>query len=214
MVMDMDDHERNTPEPEPSEHVEVCGSRRLTAEEIQFADVYPILDEGLLGFCMYWPDDFNLDEVFGLVGKAARNAYADVYAAFDVRNQYKIILLVYAHELNIFYEEYFDYRLQPHEQEIFKKKMEQFCMEETGLSMNDYFVREQAQEEAFPRRAETAGLLYRQHVTYRFMPADGESEGLKLDRNMFWDVIDSTNAAGPYPDQETWRCSDDCRPGK
>ena len=63
MVMDMDDHERNTPEPEPSEHVEVCGSRRLTAEEIQFADVYPILDEGLLGFCMYWPDDFNLDEV-------------------------------------------------------------------------------------------------------------------------------------------------------
>ena len=23
---------------------------------------------------------------------------------------------------------------------------------------------------------------------------------------MFWDVIDSTNAAGPYPDQETWRC--------
>ena len=38
------------------------------------------------------------------------------------------------------------------------------------------------------------------------MPADGESEGLKLDRNMFWDVIDSTNAAGPYPDQETWRC--------
>lgn len=27
-----------------------------------------------------------------------------------------------------------------------------------------------------------------------------------MDRNMFWDVIDSTNAAGPYPDQETWRC--------
>ena len=101
--MDMDDHERNTPEPEPSEHVEVCGSRRLTAEEIQFADVYPILDEGLLGFCMYWPDDFNLDEVFGLVGKAARNAYADVYAVFDVRNQcVQDTLLVYAHELNIF----------------------------------------------------------------------------------------------------------------
>ena len=65
MVMDMDDHERNTPESELSENAEVCGSRRLTAEEIQFADVYPILDEGLLGFYMYWPDDFNLDEVFG-----------------------------------------------------------------------------------------------------------------------------------------------------
>ena len=175
----------------------MCGSRRLTAEEIQFADVYPILDEGLLGFCMYWPDDFNLDEVFGLVGKAARNAYADVYAVFDVRNQcVQDTLLVYAHELNIFYEEYFDYRLQPHEQEIFKKKMEQFCMEETGLSMNDYFAREQAQEEA-SAQSRNSRLLYRQHVTYRFMPADGESEGLKLDRNMFWDVIDSTNAAGP-----------------
>ena len=159
MVMDMDDHERNTPEPEPSEHVEVCGSRRLTAEEIQFADVSPILAEGLRGFCMYWPDDFNLDEVFGLVGKAARNAYADVYAVFDVRNQcVQDTLLVYAHELNIFYEEYFDYRLQPHEQEIFKKKMEQFCMEETGLSMNDYFAREQAQEEAFRAEPKQQGF--------------------------------------------------------
>ena len=103
MVMDMDDHERNTPESELSENAEVCGSRRLTAEEIQFADVYPILDEGLLGFYMYWPDDFNLDEVFGLVGKAARNAYVDVYAVFDVRNQcVQDTLLVYAHELNIF----------------------------------------------------------------------------------------------------------------
>ena len=36
MVMEMDVHERNIPESEPSENVEVCGSRRLTAEEIQF----------------------------------------------------------------------------------------------------------------------------------------------------------------------------------
>lgn len=27
-----------------------------------------------------------------------------------------------------------------------------------------------------------------------------------MDRNMFWSVIDSVNAGGPYPDQETQRC--------
>ena len=27
-----------------------------------------------------------------------------------------------------------------------------------------------------------------------------------MNRNMFWNVIDSVNAGGPYPDQETHRC--------
>ena len=31
-------------------------------------------------------------------------------------------------------------------------------------------------------------------------------EGLKLNRNMFWNVIDSVNAEGPYSEQESQRC--------
>ena len=27
-----------------------------------------------------------------------------------------------------------------------------------------------------------------------------------MDRNMFWGIIDSVNAGGPYSDQETQRC--------
>ena len=27
-----------------------------------------------------------------------------------------------------------------------------------------------------------------------------------MNRNMFWNVIDSVNAGGPYPDQESQRC--------
>ena len=103
MVMNMDEHESNTPESEPSENLEVCGKRRLNAEEIEFWSVFPVPDEGLLGFYMYWPDDFNLDEVFGLTEKAALNAYVDVYAVFDVKNQcVQDTLLLHTHEMNIF----------------------------------------------------------------------------------------------------------------
>ena len=82
-------------------------------------------------------------------------------------------------------------------------------MVETQLDklMDEYAMRKgTGPGRGLPRRAETAGLLYRQHVTYRFMPADGESEGLKLDRNMFWGIIDSVNVGGAYPDQEIQRC--------
>jgi hypothetical protein len=81
--------------------------------------------------------------------------------------------------------------------------MEQFCMEETGLSMNDYFAREQAQEEAFraePKQQSLSTACDIQIYDSRW------SEGLKLDRNMFWGIIDSVNVGGAYPDQEIQRC--------
>jgi len=111
------------------------GERSLRPEEISFSgDIDQ--NDNLLNF--YWETNFNVDEVFGTnVVTAENDDFLNVYADYDLEENcnYDTLTVI----LNCADGEQFayKYRLNAEEREAIAQKMDAYCTEQLGMSLND-----------------------------------------------------------------------------
>lgn len=112
------------------------GSRRLDLDQISFEGEIAEYD-GSLNF--YIPVTFDPDEVFGTrVTDTANDDWLNVYANYDLESgqvdSAMTVILVCGdgHEFE------FSYPLHPVEQDLLRQKMEDYCQQITGQSLEEY----------------------------------------------------------------------------
>ena len=131
-------------EPEPEY---LTGSRRLCAEDISFAEDI-IQNDNLLEF--YMEVSFNADEVFGTdVCTSENDDWLNIYANYDLdARRVCDTLEVYLQRGNGD-EEAFKYRLSAEEQALLLPKMNTYCQEHWGQSLEECsadYLAEQSKE--------------------------------------------------------------------
>lgn len=125
----------------------LTGSRTLRAEDISFAEDI-IQNDNLLEF--YMEVSFNADQVFGTdVCTSENDDWLNIYANYDLdARRVCDTLEVYLQRGNGD-EEAFKYRLSPEEQALLLPKMNTYCQEHWGQSLEECsvdYLAEQSQE--------------------------------------------------------------------
>lgn len=119
-----------------SEAMVLTGSRRLSMNEISFQDDMSECGS-LLNF--YVPVTFDPDAVFGTnVATDANDDYLNVYAEFDLDVGEVCDALTVIQVCGDGSEETYRYPLTEEDRSILRSKMNDYCMEQTGLSLDDY----------------------------------------------------------------------------
>ena len=119
-------------EPEPEY---LTGSRRLCAEDISFAEDI-IQNDNLLEF--YMEVSFNADEVFGTnVCTTENDDWLNIYANYDLERGCVCDTLEVFLQCSNGDELDFKYRLSPEEQALFIPKMNTYCQEHWGQSLEE-----------------------------------------------------------------------------
>lgn len=129
-----------------------AGSRKLTDSDITFSDEIMETDGGLN---FYMDTFFNVDEVFGThVETVENNDWINVYANYDIgQGQVCDTLDIVLNRGDGSCQELV-YQLDDQEREILLKKMQDYCIHQEGLTMEDYGLR--LQEEPEPLTSQTA----------------------------------------------------------
>lgn len=111
----------------------IRGSDRLPVSDLSFCETIEEC-EGMLNF--YIPVYFNPDKVFGThVETEANDDYLNLYANYDmVEGQVSNILCVHLWKGDGTMLDC-EYRLTPEEQELLRSKMDSYCMEQMGISL-------------------------------------------------------------------------------
>lgn len=127
-----------------SEAMVLTGSRRLCMHEISFQDDMSECGS-LLNF--YVPVTFDPDAVFGTnVATGANDDYLNVYADFDLDVGEVCDALTVIEVFGDGSEETYRYPLTEEERSILRSKMNDYCMEQTGMSLDDYRAQYLAEE--------------------------------------------------------------------
>ena len=130
------------PEPEY-----LTGSRRLCAEDISFAEDI-IQNDNLLEF--YMEVSFNADQVFGTdVCTSENDDWLNIYANYDLEARRVCDTLELYLQRGNGDEEAFKYRLSAEEQALLLPKMNTYCQEHWGQSLEECsadYLAEQSQE--------------------------------------------------------------------
>ena len=125
----------------------LTGSRTLRAEDISFAEDI-IQNDNLLEF--YMEVSFNADEVFGTnVCTTENDDWLNIYANYDLERGCVCDTLEVFLQCSNGDELDFKYRLSPEEQALFIPKMNTYCQEHWGQSLeecNADYLAEQSQE--------------------------------------------------------------------
>ena len=125
----------------------LTGSRRLCAEDISFAEDI-IQNDNLLEF--YMEVSFNADEVFGTdVCTSENDDWLNIYANYDLDTRRVCDTLEVYLQRGNGDEEAFKYRLSPEEQALLLPKMNTYCQEHWGQSLEECcgdYLSEQSQE--------------------------------------------------------------------
>ena len=131
-------------EPEPAY---LTGSRRLCAEDISFAEDI-IQNDNLLEF--YMEVSFNADQVFGTdVCTSENDDWLNIYANYDLERGCVCDTLEVFLQCSNGDEEAFKYRLSVEEQTLLFPKMNTYCQEHWGQSLEECsadYLAEQSQE--------------------------------------------------------------------
>lgn len=132
-LLDKLDGKELTPD---SEAMVLSGSRRLSIEEITFQD--EISECGsLLNF--YVPVTFDPDAVFGTeVTSTANDDYLNIYADFDLDTDEVCDALTVIYVYGDGSEEAYRYPLDKQERAALGAKMDTYCMEQTGMHLDEY----------------------------------------------------------------------------
>ena len=113
----------------------LSGSRRLCAEDISFAEDI-IQNDNLLEF--YMEVSFNADEVFGTnVCTTENDDWLNIYANYDLERGCVCDTLEVFLQCSNGDELDFKYRLSPEEQALFIPKMNTYCQEHWGQSLEE-----------------------------------------------------------------------------
>ena len=112
------------------------GSRRLALHQISFEGEIAEYDSKLN---FYIPVTFDPDAVFGTrVTDTANDDWFNVYAAYDLESgqvDSALTVILVCGDGNEFE---FSYPLNPAEQELLRQKMEDYCQEQAGMSLEKY----------------------------------------------------------------------------
>ena len=117
--------------------MEITSAGHLSARNFSFSDEIMMDEDGKLNF--YVDADFDVDAVFGTFVCTDKNDdWLNIYANYDIAEDRPCDTL----ELCLFKgdgaEESWSYPLNAAEQEVLMRKMEEFCRQQTGMSLRVY----------------------------------------------------------------------------
>lgn len=115
---------------------EITSAGHLSARNFSFGEEI-IEEDGKLNF--YVQADFDVDEAFGtFVCTDQNDDWVNIYANYDIEKGCICDEL----ELNLCKgdgtEENWSYHLNAAEQEVMARKMEEFCQQQTGMTLHEY----------------------------------------------------------------------------
>ena len=127
---------------------EITSAGHLSVRNFSFGEEI-IESDGKLNF--YVQADFDVDAAFGTYVCTDQNDdWLNIYANYDIEKD----CLCDELELNLCKgdgtEENWNYHLNAAEQEVLARKMEEFCQQQTGMSLHEYAQRFREEQSAEP----------------------------------------------------------------
>ena len=116
---------------------EITSAGHISVRNFSFSDEIMMEEDGKLNF--YVDADFDVDAAFGTFVLTGKNDdWLNIYANYDIAEDRPCDTL----ELTLCKgggsEESWSYPLNAAEQEVLMRKMEEFCQQQTGMSLRDY----------------------------------------------------------------------------
>ena len=115
---------------------EITSAGHLSARNFSFGDEI-IESDGKLNF--YVRTEFDVDAVFGIfVCTDENDDWLNIYANYDIAEDRPCDTLELTLCKGDGSEESWSYRLNAAEQDVLLRKMEEYCQQQTGMSLRDY----------------------------------------------------------------------------
>ena len=117
--------------------MEITSAGHLSARIFSFSDEIMMEEDGMLNF--YVDADFDVDAAFGTFVLTDKNDdWLNIYANYDIAEDRPCDTLELTLCKGDGSEESWSYPLNAAEQEVLMRKMEEFCQQQTGMSLRDY----------------------------------------------------------------------------
>ena len=117
--------------------MEITSAGHLSARNFSFSDEIMMDEDGKLNF--YVDADFDVDAAFGTFVFTDKNDdWLNIYANYDIAEDRPCDTLELTLCKGDGSEESWSYPLNAAEQEVLMRKMEEFCQQQTGMSLRDY----------------------------------------------------------------------------
>ena len=117
--------------------MEITSAGHLSARNFSFSDEIMMEEEGKLNF--YVDADFDVDAAFGTFVLTDKNDdWLNIYANYDIAEDRPCDTLELTLCKGDGSEESWSYPLNAAEQEVLMRKMEEFCQQQTGMSLREY----------------------------------------------------------------------------
>ena len=116
---------------------EITSAGHLSARNFSFSDEIMMEENGKLNF--YVDADFDVDAVFGTFVCTDKNDdWLNIYANYDIAEDRPCDTLALTLCKGDGSEESWSYQLNAAEQDVLLRKMEEYCQQQTGMSLHDY----------------------------------------------------------------------------
>ena len=116
---------------------EITSAGHLSARNFSFGDEIMMEEDGKLNF--YVDADFDVDAVFGTFVCTDKNDdWLNIYANYDIAEDRPCDTLELTLCKGDGSEENWSYPLNAAEQDVLLRKMEEFCQQQTGMSLREY----------------------------------------------------------------------------
>ena len=117
--------------------MEITSAGHLSARNFSFSDEIMMEEDGKLNF--YVDADFDVDAAFGTFVLTDKNDdWLNIYANYDIAEDRPCDTLELTLCKGDGSEESWSYPLNAAEQEVLMRKMEEFCQQQTGMSLRVY----------------------------------------------------------------------------
>ena len=116
---------------------EITSAGPLSARNFSFSDEIMMEEDGKLNF--YVDADFDVDAAFGTFVLTDKNDdWLNIYANYDIAEDRPCDTLELTLCKGDGSEESWSYQLNAAEQDVLLRKMEEYCQQQTGMSLHDY----------------------------------------------------------------------------
>ena len=117
--------------------MEITSAGHLSAWNFSFSDEIMMEEDGKLNF--YVDADFDVDAAFGTFVLTDKNDdWLNIYANYDIAEDRPCDTLALTLCKGDGSEESWSYQLNAAEQDVLLRKMEEYCQQQTGMSLHDY----------------------------------------------------------------------------
>ena len=115
----------------------ITSAGHLSAQNFSFSDEIMMEEDGKLNF--YVDADFDVDAAFGTFVLTDKNDdWLNIYANYDIAEDRPCDTLELTLCKGDGSEESWSYQLNAAEQDVLLRKMEEYCQQQTGMSLHDY----------------------------------------------------------------------------